>query len=139
MRSSLDVKIGKCNQFEARRTTIKLNTPHLKAIACKALKDSRQPSARKGEQLKGDAGPASGPKPCKNRSSMEALPPLRSLAPAGPAEAEDPRHIQDLDFDRAPGREAGEDAEEGHAAQVGENAISTSKAASIADKFPESS
>ena len=111
---------------------MKLKTPSPKPIANKALKDSRQPSARKGEQLEGDAGPASGPKPCQNRSSMEALPPLWSLVPAGPPEPENPWHIDDPNSDRAPGREAGENAEEGHAAEVVENTISTSETSAIA-------
>ena len=118
---------------------MKLKTPNLEAITGEALEDCRQPHARERKQLKRDAGPATGPKTCQDRSSVEALAPLRPLAPGGAAEAKHPGHVEDPDLDRAPGREAGEDAEEGHAAQVGEDAVTSSKATSIADKSPKSS
>ena len=114
-----------------------MKAPQLEPIAAKALEDCRQPHAREGEQLKGDAGTTPGRKPCHNGNSVEALPSQRSLVPAGPPQAENPGHIQDPDSDRAPGREAGEDAEEGHAAQIGEDAVPAGKPASIAAKLPK--
>ena len=111
----------------------------LETIAGEALEDRREPRARTDEEMEGHAGAASssqaGHKPC----TVEALSPLGSLASKGALQAKDPGHIEGPKTDSAPGREAGEDAEEGHAAQVCELPVACSKTSSVADETSKSS
>ena len=89
--------------------------------------------------MEGHAGAASrsqaGHKPC----TVEALSPPGPLVAGGASIATDPGHIEGPDPDGAPGREAGQDAEEGHPAQVCELAVASSEAPSIANEIPKSS
>ena len=74
-----------------------------------------------------------GHKPC----TVEALPPLGPLVAGGAFKTKNPGHIEGPKSDGAPGREAGEDAEEGHAPQIAELAVVASETPNIANQIAE--
>ena len=125
------------NEIKAGTAAMELKALNVEAVASEAVEHSREPGVRERNELEGHAGPAAGRKPRQERRSVEALPSPGPLGPLGPLIAHHPRHAEGPELHRAPGREPGEDAKEGHAPKVAELAVVASKPPSIADEVAE--